>query len=275
MELNFPAQSPAAFDRFAAVYDQHWGRVSLKWLAWLSLLLGPRLPDGARLLDVCCGTGQIAGEMSRRGYWVVGLDGASSMLRHAHVNAPDASLLQADVRRFGLRAQFDAAYCVFDSLNHLLSTRDLTSAFDSVYSCLRPGGWFLFDINTELGYLVNWKGTRHLSIEGARVRTRSDYDAAKRLAVFRAVIRGVSPGSRPSEEVVLLQRCHSADDIRAALSRAGLRFVESFGIEGGALMSGDHPQAQRVFYLCRRPTKSTGRTPGEGHVETRQPHARQ
>lgn len=262
MEWDSRAQSPAAYDRFAAVYERRWGRISLNWLAWLSLLLVPRLPDGAHLLDVCCGTGQMAGEMSRRGYRVVGLDGASAMLRYAQANAPGVPLLQADVRRFALRARFDAAYCIFDSLNHMLTTMDLTAAFGSVYLCLRAGGWFLFDVNTELGYVANWKGTRELSIDGARVRTRSDYDARLQLGVFRALIGGIPPGSGTEEEVVLLQRCHSADVIRAALKMSGFRAIESFGIEGGAVVSGDAPEAQRTFYLCRRPTRSTARTSG-------------
>jgi SAM-dependent methyltransferase len=260
MERDSHEQSPAAYDRFAAVYERHWGRISLDWLAWLSLLLVPRLPDGAHLLDVCCGTGQMAGEMSRRGYRVVGLDGALAMLRYARANAPGVPLVQADVRRFALRARFDAAYCIFDSLNHMLTTADLTSAFNSVHSCLRPGGWFLFDVNTELGYVANWSGTRVLSIDNARVRTRSDYDARQRLAVFRATIRGMPPGLRVAEEVVLLQRCHRADDIRAALKMSGFRAIESFGIEGGAVVSGDDAEAHRTFYLCRRPVRSTTRT---------------
>ena len=248
-------QSAAAYERFARVYDRHWGSISLNWLGWLALLLVPRLPAGALVLDVCCGTGQMAGEMARRGYRMVGLDGAPAMLRYARVNAPTVSLIQADVRRFALRPQFDAAYCIFDSLNHLLSTAELSAAFLSICSCLRPGGWFLFDVNTEPGYVAHWRGTRELTIDGARVRTRSDYDVAQGLALFRARIGGRAAGGKAEEDVVLLQRCHSAGDIHSALKRSGFSAVEAFGVEDGAIVAGRHPRSERSVYLCRRRTR--------------------
>src|SRR5665647_1190029 len=72
---------------FAQAYNQRWtGFVTL---------VGPRLrtlyeqvcPHGERsLLDVCCGTGQLALQFLQAGYVMTGLDNSEPMLAHARIN---------------------------------------------------------------------------------------------------------------------------------------------------------------------------------------------
>ena len=51
----------SAYDRFARIYNQHWGGdFSQRALPILDKLLLSQLPAGARLIDVGCGTGQLA-----------------------------------------------------------------------------------------------------------------------------------------------------------------------------------------------------------------------
>ncbi len=184
---------------------------------------------------------------------MVGLDGSRAMLRHARMNAADVPLIQADVRKFGLRSHFDAVFCLFDSLNHLLSVGDLTMAFHSVYACLKPGGLLLFDVNTELGYALHWKGTQELVCGDSRVHTRSYYDADRHLGVFDVTTDRLGGVGAVSEKATLWQRCHSPREIREALAHAGFRIVETYGLEGDALVSGSVERSERTFYLCRRP----------------------
>jgi ubiquinone/menaquinone biosynthesis C-methylase UbiE len=50
-----------AYDRFAWVYDRYWaGDFATRVLPVLERLLLASLPAGARILDLCCGTGQLA-----------------------------------------------------------------------------------------------------------------------------------------------------------------------------------------------------------------------
>ena len=69
------------YDPFAWVYNRHWGN-NFTALALLVLdrLVLPYLPARARILDLCCGTGQLARALSARGYQVTGLDGSKEML---------------------------------------------------------------------------------------------------------------------------------------------------------------------------------------------------
>src|SRR6059058_5788413 len=63
------------YDFFAPAYDHIFGpeAAGATWQALEQLLL-PELEPSARLLDLCCGTGELAHQFARRGYLVVGLD---------------------------------------------------------------------------------------------------------------------------------------------------------------------------------------------------------
>lgn len=252
MPSEVPQSSPTAYDSFAFAYNLYWGPASVNWLRWLSVLAIPRLKRGARVLDLCCGTGLLSAELSRRGLLMVGLDGSRAMLRYARGHAAEVPLLQADVRSFGMRTNFDAVLCVFDSLNHLLSPGDLAAAFCCVASCLRPGGLFVFDVNTALGYLLHWNGCHEMSGSGYRVRTWSHYDDQRRLGVFKASVVQESTEGRTADEVVLWQRCHSHAEITDALRLAGFGAIETYGLDRDSLVSGSLEHSERAFYLCRR-----------------------
>ena len=105
---------------FARLYNRHWGadyRVEVAPI--VERLLLSRIPDGSAVLDVCCGTGQFTEQVRQRGYNVAGLDASAEMIRFARRNAPGVKFTVADVRDFKLPHKFAAAYCVYESLNHV------------------------------------------------------------------------------------------------------------------------------------------------------------
>lgn len=110
-----------------------------------------RLPV-KRVLDLACGTGTIACLLAERGYRVVATDGSEEMLTQAAAKAAcleEAPLfLHQAMPRLRLIEPVDAAVSTLDSLNYLTRTRDLGETFRRVYRWLRPGGMFLFDVNT-------------------------------------------------------------------------------------------------------------------------------
>jgi trans-aconitate 2-methyltransferase len=71
-------------------------------------LLAPRA--GERILDVGCGTGQLAAEIARAGAQVVGVDSSEAMIEQARANFPDMRFEHADVRSLPFQEEFDAVF---------------------------------------------------------------------------------------------------------------------------------------------------------------------
>src|SRR5262245_19682634 len=132
------------YDAFAPAYNRHWGpRAGDTQLPLLHELLLARLPAHAAILDLCCGSGHLAHLLTAEGYDVTGLDGSEELLNFARWNAAKAVFVLADARSFTLPTRYDAAVCLSDSLNHLLTLAELVATFQNVCAVLREGGLFL------------------------------------------------------------------------------------------------------------------------------------
>jgi len=93
-----------------------------------------RLPGGALVLDLACGTGDLCRELERSGYRTVGFDFAHEMLRRARTVAP---LVEADVLRLPVRdGTADGATCGF-ALRNVVS---LDAFLTELARVVRPGG---------------------------------------------------------------------------------------------------------------------------------------
>jgi SAM-dependent methyltransferase len=171
-------------EKFSLVYNLRWGRFAEN--------AAPRIMDfyeatptgrnNKTLLDVCCGTGQLAVHFLRAGYKVAGLDSSESMLHYArenagsYVDAGQARFIQGDASRFTLEERFGLIVSTFDALNHLDNEERLGACFRSVFPMLIEGGFFIFDLNTRFG-LQRWN---NISIDDSGEElmavTRGNYD---------------------------------------------------------------------------------------------------
>ncbi len=131
----------------------------------------PAGKDRRPVLDLCCGTGQLARHFLEREYRVVGIDLSDPMLRYARENNIDyivseqAEFIQADAADFSLDETFGLVVSTYDALNHLPDVDALSGCFRSVYQALEEGGYFIFDLNTESG-LRRWGGVQITDREG-------------------------------------------------------------------------------------------------------------
>ncbi|HEX2295436.1 MAG TPA: class I SAM-dependent methyltransferase, partial [Actinomycetota bacterium] len=106
------------YDALAWIYNEYWAQPQrLLWAPLESLVL-KHVPAGGHVLDLCCGTGQLAAHLVARGFRVTGVDGSSEMLRFARENASEAELVLGDARALDLPPTFHGAVSQFGSLNH-------------------------------------------------------------------------------------------------------------------------------------------------------------
>src|SRR5579871_2976995 len=98
----------ASYDEFAWFYNRYWNE-DFHSLAFpiLERIWLARLAPGTRILDVCCGTGYLAGLLTARGFKVTGIDASAAMIDHAREAAPAAEFRVADVTQFQLPGTFD------------------------------------------------------------------------------------------------------------------------------------------------------------------------
>lgn len=199
------------YDIWAWLYDRTLGPdYSAAKSDFLDRALYAAIPPGGRLLDLCCGTGQMMKPALARGFDVTGLDLSPDMLRHAAQNVPKAHLIEGDARNFTLAHPVDAVLCASASLNHMPDQAALARVFRAVHAALVPGGRFVFDINHPAQMTKHW---RNIMTAG---EIRHDYawsitpryDPDMRQGAFRVDMFRRPDGVCPPGPAVLLRLLH-------------------------------------------------------------------
>jgi SAM-dependent methyltransferase len=227
----------AAYDPVAEFYHHAWDNWYLPAVRpALENLFFSSVAPPARILDVCCGSGHVTRELAARGYHVIGIDISSRLIALAQSELPETAFLVKDIREFSLPATFEGAICTFDSLNHLLTVRELVSALGSVRRCLAQGAVFVFDMNLEEAYkqdLTQW--TRYIG-DGRIGFVRGFYSPETRRAETE-LMWFVPEGEKDvyrKHEAKVEQQCYSTEEIREALREAGFSKIEMYSaIEAG------------------------------------------
>lgn len=240
------------------------------WDAWVhyvwNVLNHERLPvrgaasgnqrrDAVRILDAACGTGRIARALVDRGAHVVGVDASAAMLAEAAKKRQEEDdklrLYQQDLRELALPETFDAAICLCDSLNYLLEPSELETAFRRIAAHLEPGGFFLFDMDTEWK-LANIYGDYAYGEhrEGFSLIWENAYDPLTATIEMKLAFFIQEPDGRYVRyDEVHRQRAYPKEVVVAALQRAGFRLIGSerlFGLEP------PEPVRERIFYLAQK-----------------------
>lgn len=144
----------SSYEALAASYDGLMADASYcRRAAFLDRLLQKSAIPVHSVLDLACGTGTISCLLAQQGYQVIATDGSEEMLTQAMGKAMALGegmplFLQQDMTRLLLAEPVDAAVSTLDSLNYLTREKDVRETFHRVWRWLRPGGQFIFDVNT-------------------------------------------------------------------------------------------------------------------------------
>jgi SAM-dependent methyltransferase len=132
-------------------------------LAAYSVELAPHLLDiafelewtGRTLLDLACGTGDLACWFAEHNLRTTGVDTSAQMMRFGSARSEkagtDATFVVGDIRTYQYNRQADFVMCLGGSLNYIPTLRDLESVFRLAHAALVPGKLFIFDIQTIHG----------------------------------------------------------------------------------------------------------------------------
>jgi SAM-dependent methyltransferase len=139
-EPTFKDLENAGWSHRAADYDNQFAPVTRRAIDPILDSLAPQWA-GQRFLDICCGTGHLAGSAAARGAEAEGLDFAAPMVRMASRNFPDLVFTQGDAEKLPYAGEsFDFAACAFGVL-HL---DDPDAGLREGFRILKPSGRYAF-----------------------------------------------------------------------------------------------------------------------------------
>jgi SAM-dependent methyltransferase len=230
-----PRDSPAQIKREADFIEQSLG-----------------VAAGGVILDLGCGAGYHAVELSSRGYGVVGYDLSLFQLalaaELAQETAQKINFLQGDMREMAFEEMFDGLYCWNTTFGYFEEDKNFLVA-QHMFRALRPGGMLLLDVvNRDFAVAhqpsaVWYEGDCCVCMDDMAV----DF-ITSRLRVKRSII--LDDGRR--RECHYSVRIYSLHELGKLLHEVGFRVTEATGhpCMPGVFFGENSP---RIVILAQRP----------------------
>ena len=206
------------------------------WTEFLkSVLDSHNVSERAQILDLACGTGEFTNRLALLGYDMIGVDLSGEMLALAREKASGLSreplFLEQDMRYLDLYGTVDAVVCCLDSINYLLTSRDLAMTFERVKLFLPSGAPFIFDVNTKYKFENELAQNAYVyESDGVFCTWENFYNPKTSVCDFRLTFfeEGRDGKYRRYEENQK-ERMYTDKAIKAALKKAGFSSVSVYG----------------------------------------------
>lgn len=225
--MNDPIYNDADFVQFYDIENQD-GRDDFDWCIRLAR-------QGGSILDLGCGTGQLATELAER-CSVTGVDPASAMLDVARrrIGGDKVDWVLADARTARLGRRFDLVLLTGHVFQVFLTAEDQRAVLRTIAQHLAPGGRFIFDTrNPAAKAWLEWTPQRsermveHPSLGTVRAWYDADYDAATGVATYSTSYE--IPGGRPVLSAESKIAFPKKDDLAGMLDENGLLVEQWLG----------------------------------------------
>jgi 2-polyprenyl-3-methyl-5-hydroxy-6-metoxy-1,4-benzoquinol methylase len=184
------------------------------------------------ILDIGCGTGRHAIELTKRGYQVVGIDLSKEMLAKAKEKAQAANVevqfLERDARDFQFDQKFDLAIMICEGAFPLMETDEMNYAIlKNAAAVLTEGGKFIFTTLNGLFATKNFLG---------KLEKNQCFDPM--------TFRMHSEMSMKGDDGTMMnlhtnERYYLPSELHWMLSQLGFRQIDMFGAKLGAFSRND------------------------------------
>jgi SAM-dependent methyltransferase len=187
------------------------------------------LEKGSAVLDVCCGIGRHALELSKHGYRVTGVDYSPTYIDIARKQARKRGLKtvfeQQDMRALPYRSAFDAAICMWTSFGYFDTQNGDLTTLKRIRRSLRPGGKFLIELINRDWLIGNFEPFGwHETTNGYVLEKRQIDLLTSRLYAEWTYTNG----GRITKKNLSL-RVYSVHELLGLLAEAGFRQKKVFG----------------------------------------------
>ena len=136
------------YDRIGAEYER-WSEEATDYAReyYLRVLLDS-LSEGASVLDLGCGSGELLTRRLAERFQVTGVDLSTGMVELARCNVPNAKFIRGDMAAVEFAPESFDGVCAFYSLTHLPPDQ-LPALLHRVAGWLRPSGLFVASMSNE------------------------------------------------------------------------------------------------------------------------------
>ena len=246
----------SCYEALAASYDGLTRDIPYeKYLRFFKTLLRRYGVTATTVLDLACGTGSLSVLLAKHGYRVLGVDRSEEMLTVAAEKAMELEenqpfFVAQPMQRLKIPEPVDACVCALDSINYVTKPQDVQKAFRRVYESLRPGGLFVFDINTPYK-LEGLDGQVFLDeTEDSYCVWRAVYDKRHSLCRYGMdLFQQANDGlwERSFEEHV--ERAYTPEELSDWLADAGFAQIEQFG---NLRLEAPENTELRIFFAAKK-----------------------
>lgn len=243
-----------SYQIFSYFYDKVMDQsVYDDWMAYINKYRPEA--ESLRILELACGTGQIAVQLAKAGHEVTGFDLSDDMLVLAQERMADEhvhfELLQGDMRELDDIGEYDLCTCFSDSLCYLQEKSDLEAVFKGVYANLADDGLFLFDVHSLFQVNEVFPGYQYIYQDEADVFLWESFEGDRENAVEHLLTFFVE---REDGSFDRLQELHEERVFEIAvyeelLAQAGFSSVELTADFGREAVSQTSP---RWFFACQK-----------------------
>jgi len=162
------------YKNFASIYDELiYSDVDYKnWCEKILKICEEYSLERKNYLDLACGTGNLTVELGKNFQNVYAVDLSQEMLTIAEEklrgNDIRAKVFCQNICNLNIKNNFNLITCALDSTNYITEKEDLKKYFEGVYSLLREGGLFIFDVNSR-HKLINILGNNSFNYDSEDV----------------------------------------------------------------------------------------------------------
>lgn len=193
-----------------------------RMIQWLDL------PQGARVLDLCCGMGRHSLALSQAGYEVTGVDLSEVLLREARAQdgSEKVTWIRSDMRELPLAGGFDAVVNLFTSFGYFEEDEEQVKVLKEVFRMLRPGGRFIIDFLNP-AYVAS-----HLVPHSVREDGDTLIDESRRIEdgyVKKEILLTSKHSDSPARKYQERVKLYTLEDFRSLIAAAGLKLEAVHG----------------------------------------------
>ncbi len=217
------------YSGLAQIYDYLLSGVDYEaWADYLEdIFRTHHIQPCSQLIDLACGTGSSTVPWAKRGYQAYGVDISEEMLewarRKASLDSLDISFFQQDLREMQLDFLADVAVLYQDGLNYMLTEADLEKALRCIHFAVRPGGFFVFNMNqVEKLPAANKPETAVLEEENLMLIWESHFEPGNKTWVIKlTAFQRKENGFYKKIQEEHRERSYSTEDIVPILKKTG------------------------------------------------------